>query len=221
MLKDIKIISGKFLLKIKCIIFLIIKFVSDLIITRRHFYYHIILLIIFGLMYCIIFMLLPSPIFSSQKAPFIFPLDGEFIVKFRESYWDEACRVERKHTGVDISGENGDKVIASGSGIVSYIGFSPIGGRTIVIKHNEKIRTTYLNLLQIHIPLGTQIKQGDTIAVIGADDDPSSKMPHLHFGIIYDCKYLDPEDVLNIDYSSISKFIYLKYLKPDFKVELN
>jgi len=214
-------IIKKILLKIRYAAILIIKYIRNKIIISRQSYHYFFVLIIFCILYCLISLLLPSPAFSSQKVPFVTPLDGEFIIKFRESYWDETCLVERKHTGVDISGENGDKVIAAGNGVVSYIGFSPIGGRTLVIKHNEKIRTTYLNLLQIFVPVGAKVKQGDAIASISAGDDPSSKIPHLHFGIIYDGKYLDPEDVLQIDYRSISKFLYLRYLKPDYKVELD
>ncbi len=180
----------------------------------------ILLMAVFLVIFATVFQIAPEPIFSAKKVPFITPLDGRLITRFRESYWDEVEKVERKHTGIDIEGESGDKVIASGNGVVSYIGISPIGGRTIVIKHNEKIRTTYLNFLQILVSLGSAVKQGDVIGTIGADDDPSSKIPHLHFGIIYDGKYLNPEDVLNIDYTSISKFLYLKYLKPDFSVEL-
>ena len=221
MFNSVHAIIKKILLTIRLVTFLIIKCISSKFITFRYLYNYIILLIIVGLLSCTIFLLFPSPILSSQKVPFISPLNGEFITKFRESYWDETDKVERKHTGIDISGENGDKVFAAGNGIVSYIGFSPIGGLTLVIKHNEKIRTTYLNLLQILVPVGTLASQGDVIAIIGAEDDPSSRIPHLHFGIIYNDKYLDPEDVLNIDYSSISKFILLKYLKPDFKVEAN
>ena len=151
--------------------------------------------------------------------PFIPPLKGDLIVKFRQPYWDEEKEVERRHTGVDISGNKGDHVMASGSGIVSYTGFSPIGGRTLVIKHNEKIRTTYLNLSAIFVSVGTYVRQGDSVASIGAEDDPSDAGPHLHFGVIYDGKYLDPEDVLDIDYSSISRFISLKYLASDFTVK--
>ena len=89
------------------------------------------------------------------------------------------------------------------------------------IKHNEKIKTTYLNLEQILVSKGAQVSQGDRIATIGAEDDPSSETTHLHFGVIYDDKYLDPEDLLKIDYKSISKFLYLKYIEPDFSVILN
>ena len=167
-------------------------------------------------------LLFPRMIYCSYKSPFIIPIaSGNIIVGFRDSYMDKVEKVERKHTGIDIEGQSGENVLASGNGLVTYIGFSPIGGRTLVIRHNEKIKTTYLNLEQIPVSKGSLVSQGDRIATIGAEDDPSSETTHLHFGVIYDEKYLDPEDILNIDYKSISKFLYLQYIEPDFSVSLN
>ncbi|MCL4377344.1 MAG: M23 family metallopeptidase [Actinobacteria bacterium] len=160
----------------------------------------------------------PMTAYCNYKVPFIVPLNGNVLLKFRGNYIDTILKTERRHTGIDIEGEPGNKIRASGNGIVSYIGISPIGGRTIVIKHNENIRTTYLNLLQIFVFKGELINQGDSIASIGAEDDPSNSKIHLHFGIIYLDKYLDPEDVLNIDYESISRFLYLKYIESDFRL---
>ncbi|MDP3011745.1 MAG: M23 family metallopeptidase [Candidatus Hydromicrobium sp.] len=162
---------------------------------------------------------LPSPVYSNYRSPFIIPINGEVITRFRQSYLDTDKQRFLKHTGIDIKGKYGQKVAAAGNGIVSYSGFSPTGGRTLVIKHNQKIRTTYLNLMQIYVSTGTYVKQGEIIAAIGADDDPSNSQCHLHFGVIYDKKYLDPEDLLKINYSSISKFLYLKYLPSDFKLD--
>ncbi len=158
------------------------------------------------------------PAYPSHKSPFIVPLEGEVIVGFRQSYWDEDKQRYFRHTGIDIKGNYGQKVMAAGNGTVSYTGFSPIGGRTLVIRHNQKIRTTYLNLLQIYVSVGTHVRQGDIIAAIGADDDISSPHCHLHFGVIYDNKYLNPEDLLKVDYSSISRFIRLKYVPSDFSL---
>ena len=174
--------------------------------------------ILFLLLFLCVLTILPSPVYSNYRSPFIIPINGEVITGFRQSYWDEGKQRFLKHTGIDIKGKFGQKVVAAGNGIVSYIGFSPIGGRTLVIKHNQKIRTTYLNLMQIYVSTGTYVKQGEIIASIGADDDPSSSQCHLHFGVIYDNKYLDPEDLLKIDYRSISKFLHLKYLPSDFKL---
>lgn len=153
---------------------------------------------------------------ENLRQPFIKPLHGEILVGFREEYYDLKKAVARKHTGIDICGNPGDYVLASGNGTVSYCGFSPIGGLTLVIKHNEKIRTTYLNLKSVYVCPGDFVCQGEKIASIGSDDDPSSNLCHLHFGIIYDGYYLDPEDVLNIDYHNISKFLILKYSENDY-----
>ncbi|MBC7333843.1 MAG: M23 family metallopeptidase [Actinobacteria bacterium] len=166
-------------------------------------------------------MLKPSLIYchsDSTKVPFIAPLDGPIIVKFRETYFYEERQKYLKHTGVDIEGKPGQKVVAAGNGTVTYIGFSPIGGRTLVIKHNQKIKTTYLNLSCTYVSVGSYVKQGQIIASIGAEDDPSSETCHLHFGIIYEGKYLNPEDVLKIDYKSISRFLRLEYIESDFKL---
>jgi len=91
----------------------------------------------------------------------------------------------------------------------------------VVIKHNENIRSTYLNILDCFVTKGERVSRGDIIASIGAVDDPSLKESHLHFGIIYMDSYLDPEDVLNIDYTSITRFISLEYLSPDTSLQIN
>ncbi|MBM3701744.1 MAG: M23 family metallopeptidase [Actinobacteria bacterium] len=171
------------------------------------------------LLFLCVLISFPSMVYPDCKSPFIIPIEGEIITGFRQSYLDTDKQRFLKHTGIDIKGKYGQKVAAAGNGIVSYIGFSPTGGRTLVIKHNQKIRTTYLNLMQIYVSTGTYVKQGEIIAAIGADDDPSNSQCHLHFGVIYDKKYLDPEDLLKINYSSISKFLYLKYLPSDFKLD--
>lgn len=175
--------------------------------------------LLFLLLSLLIFTGFSSPVYSYIKSPFILPLEGNVITVFRQSYWYEDEQKQLRHTGIDISGKYGQKVTAAGNGIVTYCGFSPIGGRTLVIRHNKKIRTTYLNLMQIYVTTGTYVKQGEIIAAIGAEDDPSNLQPHLHFGVIYSNKYLDPEDLLKIDYRNISEFLNLKYLPYDFEFE--
>lgn len=141
--------------------------------------------ILFLLLFLCILTSLPSPVYSNYRSPFIIPINGEVITGFRQSYLDTDKQRFLKHTGIDIKGKYGQKVAAAGNGIVSYSGFSPTGGRTLVIKHNQKIRTTYLNLMQIYVSTGTYVKQGEIIAAIGADDDPSNSQCHLHFGLCH------------------------------------
>lgn len=164
---------------------------------------------------------LPAFLYSENKSPFVMPLKGEIITSFRQSYFIPGEQRHLKHTGIDIKGKFGQKVTAAGNGVVAYTGFSPIGGRTLVIRHNDKIRTTYLNLMQIYVSTDTYVRQGEVVACIGASDDPSSQGHHLHFGVIYNNKYIDPEGLLNIDYSTISRFIYPVYLDDDFDFNMD
>lgn len=181
-------------------------------------------IILFMLIFLFVLLISPAAILSYPdkdpylREPFIFPLNGNIIVGFREEYFDIDKQLYYRHTGIDISGSQGDRVLASGNGIVAYTGFSPTGGRTVVIRHNDNIRTTYLNLQSIYVSQGDTVKQGDIIASIGALDDPSCSHCHLHFGIIYINKYLDPLQVIGIDYSSISRFLRLVYVPGDFKI---
>jgi murein DD-endopeptidase MepM/ murein hydrolase activator NlpD len=166
--------------------------------------------------------LLPSPISAypygsdSYQKPFVYPINGKVIKGFREIYYDIEKSEFYRHTGIDISCKQGDRISAAGNGEVSYIGISPTGGRTVVIRHNSKIRTTYLNLQNIYVNKGDIIRQGDIIASAGGFDDPSSPECHLHFGVIYNGAYLDPVKLMEIDYSSISRFLIMEYIKKDF-----
>jgi murein DD-endopeptidase MepM/ murein hydrolase activator NlpD len=153
---------------------------------------------------------------DSYQKPFIYPIKGKIIRGFREIYYDIEKSEFYRHTGIDILCNPGDKIAAAGNGEVSYIGISPTGGRTIVIRHNSKIRTTYLNLQNIYVNKGDTIIQGDIIASVGGLDDPSSEEYHLHFGVIYNGTYLDPVKLMEIDYSSISRFLIMEYIKKDF-----
>ena len=68
-------------------------------------------------------LLFPRMIYCSYKSPFIIPIaSGNVIVGFRDSYLDKMEQVERKHTGIDIEGQSGENVLASGNGLVAYIG---------------------------------------------------------------------------------------------------
>ena len=155
------------------------------------------------------------------KAPFIWPMKGPTITMFLEKYYDAHAGRTRTHTGIDIQGNYKEIVRASANGYVRYIGISPIGGRTIVIQHNEKIKSNYLNLLEIYVKRGQYVLQGEPIAAIGAQDDPSAEALHLHFAIVYDGAYLDPEDIFKIDYSSVSAYISLANLPLDFTLTGN
>ena len=170
-------------------------------------------------LFSIVFFTLPSQIFTSdQRKPFIYPVQGEVLTGFRDEYFDVKKSAAHRHTGIDIKGQPGDKVLASANGVVSYTGFSSTGGLTIAISHNSRIRTTYLNLAGIYVNRGDIVRQGDIIACLGADDDISSEVCHLHFAVIYENTYLDPVQLLEINYTDISMFLRLSYMGRDQRI---
>ena len=75
----------------------------------------------------------------------------------------------------------------------------PRYGLTIVIEHTSGYKTVYANLLSTEfVVVGENVEQGQTIGTVGTTstfevlDDP-----HLHFEIIKDDEYLDPQLMLN------------------------
>jgi len=157
----------------------------------------------------------PYQISANERKPLIYPLKGEILVHFNEQYVDEETGETHRHCGIDISGEKGDRVVASAPGKVFYVGYTPSGGKTISIVHLLDVKTTYLNLQDYHVSVGQEVKRGQVIGTIGAEDDPSSEEINLPFGVIVNDHYVDPEKILNMDFNDLTKFISLTYTELD------
>jgi murein DD-endopeptidase MepM/ murein hydrolase activator NlpD len=103
------------------------------------------------------------------------------------------------HYGIDIKADKTTVVKASSKGIVKYIKNDPRYGLTIVIEHTGGYKTVYANLLSTEfVVVGEEVSEGQTIGTVGTTstfevlDDP-----HLHFEILKDDEYLDPQLMLN------------------------
>ena len=103
------------------------------------------------------------------------------------------------HYGIDIKADKTTVVKSSAAGTVKYIKNDPRYGLTIVIEHKSGYKTVYANLLSTEfVVVGENVEQGQTIGTVGTTstfevlDDP-----HLHFEIIKDDEYLDPQLMLN------------------------
>jgi len=97
------------------------------------------------------------------------------------------------HRGIDFGAPIGTVVVASADGVVHFAG--QVGGLLYVsIDHADGIRTTYSYLSIVLVKAGAHVRQGDTIARSGAGLPGES--PNLHFGMILNGDYIDPEPVL-------------------------
>ena len=132
---------------------------------------------------------------------FIKPVEGEIIQEFAKSnlVYSSTLGEWITHYGIDIKADKTTVVKASSKGIVKYIKNDPRYGLTIVIEHTGGYKTVYANLLSTEfVVVGEEVIEGQTIGTVGTTstfevlDDP-----HLHFEILKDDEYLDPQLMLN------------------------
>ncbi|MEM6734066.1 MAG: M23 family metallopeptidase, partial [Myxococcota bacterium] len=103
--------------------------------------------------------------------------------------------VRSTHEGVDIAGGATDTVYAANDGRVLIVAddFFFIGN-TVVLDHGEGLLTLYFHLDATTVREGEMLKRGDVLGTIGQTGRVTG--PHLHFGVRYWGRYVDPNDML-------------------------
>lgn len=99
------------------------------------------------------------------------------------------------HSGMDIAAATGTPVQAPADGVVTFAdpGLYLTGG-TVVLDHGHGISSNFLHLSRIDVKVGDVVKQGDTIAAVGATGRATG--PHLHWGMNWFDVRIDPLLVL-------------------------
>lgn len=121
-----------------------------------------------------------------------------------------------KHTGIDIGHRYGAAVVAAGNGVVRWTGDMKAGGHAVWITHENGIETRYLHLQpsSIAVKKGDLVVEGQQIAKVGhsgleyAYDASKLKVAaHLHFEVLKDGQYVDPEAYLGSDGIAIATLL--------------
>jgi murein DD-endopeptidase MepM/ murein hydrolase activator NlpD len=103
----------------------------------------------------------------------------------------------RIHTGLDVSTEEGAKVVSVEAGEVLAVYKHPMLGYTVEIKHSDTHKSVYQNLNadSVTVKVGDKVSKGDVIACVGdstvielADE------PHLHFELMVNDVSVNPLD---------------------------
>lgn len=104
------------------------------------------------------------------------------------------------HTGIDIDGGTGDKIVAPADGVVKYAGWHSGGfGNSLKIEHKINgytYETGYHHLSKISVKSGDKVKSGDTIGLMG--NTGRSTGSHLHFMIYKNGDLVDPLGCLKV-----------------------
>lgn len=98
----------------------------------------------------------------------------------------------KAHMGTDYAAPIGASVWAMADGVVTKKGYGEYNGNYIAIKHSKGYETYYLHLSKFYpgIYKGKRVRQKEMIGYVG--NTGRSTGPHLHLGVKYHSKYIDP-----------------------------
>ena len=100
------------------------------------------------------------------------------------------------HDGVDLAANKGTPIIASRSGIVDQAGYGSANGYYVYIDHMDGYQTRYLHMTHYIVKKGDYVSAGQVIGYMGSTG--WSTGPHLHFGIYYNGKSVNPANYIKI-----------------------
>jgi murein DD-endopeptidase MepM/ murein hydrolase activator NlpD len=120
--------------------------------------------------------------------PNIHPVFDVWITKrFNQTSND----TEQIHNGVDYAGTLGAPIRATADGYVREIKNDKYYGQLLTLDHGNGVLTRYGHCSQIIVKEGMQIRKGQIVAFIG--NTGNSSAPHLHYEILKNGKYIDPQ----------------------------
>ena len=99
--------------------------------------------------------------------------------------------VYKMHEGVDLSAPQGTPIYAAKSGKVTTTSFQAGGaGYYVSINHGDGFSSVYMHMTHYIVKPGNYVSAGQVIGYVGSTG--GSTGPHLHFGISYNGKYVNP-----------------------------
>lgn len=112
----------------------------------------------------------------------LWPTEGRVISRFDGS--------DPSRKGINISGSEGQPIVASADGDVVYSGNGLIGfGELIIIKHSDSMLTAYAHNRRRLVQEGERVLAGSQIAEMGQNHQEQAM---LHFELRVDGKPVDP-----------------------------
>ena len=122
--------------------------------------------------------------------PAIRPTDGWVTSRF--GYRSSPFTDKREfHKGLDIATRKGTPIVATASGVVSYVGWKGHLGRVIVIDHGYGMVTRYGHIKKALVKRGKTVKRGQKIAIVGSSGRTTG--PHVHYEVLLNGLPVNPQ----------------------------
>ena len=98
------------------------------------------------------------------------------------------------HNGLDIACPRGTAIGAAEAGIVTFAGYNGSFGNVVFIEHGGGLTSVYAHCDSLLVTAGTKVAKDQVIARVGTTGKSSGY--HLHFAVLKNGVYVDPEDYL-------------------------
>lgn len=96
----------------------------------------------------------------------------------------------RQHRGIDFAAKSGVEIISVGTGVVTWAGYRQGYGRMVEVNHGNGYVTRYAHNAQNLVGVGDHVRQGETIALMGATGRATGS--NLHFEVWHKGRPVDP-----------------------------
>jgi peptidoglycan LD-endopeptidase LytH len=113
-----------------------------------------------------------------------FPVEGRNSQAIQSRFGDARDGGRRDHHGVDIFAPRGTPVLSATAGVVRRVAETPIGGRVVWVRDEERgVSLYYAHLDRQNVARGDRVQPGDTLGFVGNTGNARTTPPHLHFGM--------------------------------------
>lgn len=138
----------------------------------------------------------------NTKTDFLIPVETVNLTNSFVFGEDKTLKYWHYHTGIDLTADEGAKVFACIDGTVESITTDAIlDGTVITLSHENGLKTVYMFVdANSALKVGDSVNRGSVIGTVAAAGGKEYKEgPHLHFEVLKNGDYADPEDYLDID----------------------
>ncbi len=102
----------------------------------------------------------------------------------------------RLHTGIDMSGSSGSRILASAGGVVAYAEETQGYGNVVVVDHGNTVATLYAHMTADAVWVGQEVVEGELLGFVGSTG--YSTGPHLHYEVRVNGQPVDPLPYLRL-----------------------
>lgn len=118
------------------------------------------------------------------------PVKAGYISSYFGRRTDPFTGEPRYHRGIDFAAKTGVEIVAVATGVVTWTGYRRGYGQMVEVTHGNGYVTRYAHNARNLVAVGDHVRQGDTIALMGATGRATGS--NLHFEVWQNGRPVDP-----------------------------